>query len=131
MGFRYDLKHLDSQQRALVAKRDQEEKLRQEEIKRNQIECEKIPPSGDYEGIYLVKNGLRLLELRISKTAIVNEPCKLNEVNITNWLCKVGKQHIDKVKDFEIITISSSDVVDQKLINEWDYLIREKLKEDK
>lgn len=74
-----------------------------------------------------MKNGLSLFELRISKTAIVNAPCKLNEINITNWLCKVGKQHIDKVKDFEIINISSEDVVNQKLISEWSSLIRGKI----
>ncbi|MCW1837360.1 hypothetical protein [Bacillus xiamenensis] len=81
MGFRYDLRHLDPQRRVIVTKKDQEEK------KRNEV----IPPLGDYEGVYFVKNGLSLFELRISKTAIVNEPCKLNEINITNWLCKVGK----------------------------------------
>lgn len=80
---------------------------------------------GDFKGIYLKKDGITLLELRVSGTAIANGPCNLQEVDIYKWLYETGLEHIEKVKSFEIVTISSYDIIDQKLITDWDSLKRE------
>ncbi|KWZ68170.1 hypothetical protein [Bacillus altitudinis] len=90
-----------------------------------EIQYEKSPRLGDYEGIYFKRDGVPLLELRVSGTALVNAPCNLQEVNIYNWLYETGLQHIEKVKSFEIVTLLAADIIDQKLITDWDSLRRE------
>lgn len=91
----------------------------------NEIQYEKSPRLGDYEGIYFKRDGVPLLELRVSGTALVNAPCNLREVNIYNWLYETGLKHIEKAKSFEIVTLLAADIIDQKLITDWDSLRRE------
>ncbi|WP_144533535.1 hypothetical protein [Bacillus pumilus] len=92
----------------------------------NEIQYEKSPRFSDYEGVYFKKDGVPLLELRVSGTALVNAPCNLQEVkDIYKWLYETGLEHIEKVKSFEIVTITSYDIIDQKLITDWESLRRE------
>lgn len=130
MGYRYDMRNYSPQQKAIVRQRDEEEKLRREEAERQKVKCEESPRNGDYEGVYFNKNGNCLLELRVSGTAIVNAPCGLKDIDIKKWLCETGREYLDKVKKFEIVTILSHDVEDQKIITEWESLCREDLPEE-
>lgn len=89
------------------------------------VEYEISDRLGDYEGIFLKKDKKYLLELRVSGTALVNAPCNLGNVNIYEWLRDIGVQHLDKVKEYEIVTILSKDVLDQELSTDWELLRRE------
>ncbi|AEK89471.1 hypothetical protein BAXH7_02341 [Bacillus amyloliquefaciens XH7] len=42
---------------------------------------------------------------------------------------EIGKQNLDKVKKYEIVTIMSDDVRDQKLVTPWGNLKREPVPE--
>ncbi|KYC87039.1 hypothetical protein B4140_2722 [Bacillus amyloliquefaciens] len=53
----------------------------------------------------------------------------MKDIDIKEWLCKTGRLYLDKVKKFEIVTILSHDVKDQKIITEWESLRREDLPE--
>lgn len=129
LGYRYDMGNYSPQQQAIVRQRDEEEKRRREEAERQKVKCERSPRNGDYEGVYFTKNGEYLLELRVSGTALVNAPCNLKDIDIKEWLCKTGRLYLDKVKKFEIVTILSHDVENQKIITEWESLRRENLPE--
>ncbi|MCY8420113.1 hypothetical protein MOC84_06140 [Bacillus inaquosorum] len=129
MGYRFDMRNYSPQQQAIVRKRDEAEKRRREEAERQKVKCEISPRNGDYEGVYFTKNGEYLLELRVSGTALVNDPCNLKDIDIKEWLCKTGRLYLDKVKEFEIVTILSHDIEDQKIITQWESLRREDLPE--
>ncbi|MED1122410.1 hypothetical protein [Bacillus atrophaeus] len=77
MGYRYDMRSYSSQQQAIVRQRDEAEKRRREEAERQKVKCERTPRNGNYEGVHFTKNGEYLLELRVSGTALVNVPCKV------------------------------------------------------
>lgn len=49
--------------------------------------------------------------------------------DIQEWLFEIGKQHLDKVKKFEKIIITSDDVENRKLIKDWELLKRELIPE--
>lgn len=128
MGFRYDMQNKSSQSQAIVRQRDKEEQRREEERRKKQAEevkCESIKNNGDYQSVIFTKNNNRLLELRISGTAIVNGPCGLIDEDITKWLCNTGMKFVEEVKAFEILMITSYDVIDKKLITNWDSLRKE------
>lgn len=130
MGYRFDMHGRDPQVQAIVRNRDAEEKRREEEFRKRQerIECSKAPKNGDYESVYFTKGKKQLLELRVSGTAIQNGPCGLIEEDITNWLCKTGNSFISDVKEFEILMITSKDVIDKELKTKWENLRREEVK---
>ncbi|GEM_PF-7029420 len=54
------------------------------------ISYEKLIAKGDWEGGLFYKNG-NLLELRISRTAVYNQSCGLNEQTIHEWLYAIEK----------------------------------------
>ncbi|MFK9115984.1 hypothetical protein ABEI56_24690 [Peribacillus castrilensis] len=124
MGFRYDMRDKTGQQQAIVRTRDEEEK-RREQARKDEIKCSPSPRTADFEGVLFTRKDKPLLELRVSGTAMVNGPCNLKEVKIHDWLCKTGRSFIGQVKEFEILTITSYDVLDQKLITDWKNLRRE------
>lgn len=78
---------------------------------------------GDWEGGLFYKNR-NLLELRISRTAVHNQPCGLKEKTIHEWLYTIGKKYVKEGQDFETILITSKDVSDGELTKTWDKLIR-------
>lgn len=123
MGYRFDMRDKSPQQQAIVKQRDKEEELRNQ--KAEEIKCSSIKRTGDFEAVYFSKGNTKILELRVSHTAMVNEPCKLKEVKIHDWLCKTGRSFINNVKEFEILMITSYDVQDQKLITDWKNLRKE------
>ncbi|MFJ5750107.1 hypothetical protein ACIP97_16240 [Peribacillus frigoritolerans] len=126
MGFRYDMKDKTGQQQAIVRARDEAEKRREQENS-DEIKCSPSPRTADFEGVYFTKNNIPLLELRVSGTAMVNGSCNLKKVKIHDWLCKTGRSFIGQVKEFEVLTITSYDVLDKKLITDWKNLRREAL----
>ncbi|MFJ9289303.1 hypothetical protein [Bacillus halotolerans] len=93
------------------------------------IEYEISSRFGSYEGVYLKRGGEYLLEVRVSYVALSNAPCNLGDINIHEWLFEIGKQNLDKVKKYEIVTIMSDDVRDQKLVTPWENLKREPVPE--
>jgi hypothetical protein len=129
MGFRYDMRNKSPQQQAIVRQRDRADELVKEE-KSKEITCTPIQRTGDFEAVYFSKGSTKILELRISHTAMVNAPCNLKGVKIHDWLCKTGKSFINNVKDFEILMITSYDVQDQKLMTNWKNLRREQIESE-
>lgn len=124
MGFRYDMRDKTGQQQAIVRARDAEEK-RREQAREDEIKCSPSPRTADFEGVFFTKKDVPLLELRVSGTALVNGPCNLKDVKIHDWLCRTGRTFIEQVKEYEILTITSYDVLDKKLITNWKNLRRE------
>ncbi len=78
--------------------------------------CER---EGQYEGIYLEKDGLKILELRITLSAILDESCKLKGIDIHEWLYEVAKSIIDEVKEFRVMQIIAADVIDGEIVGSW------------
>jgi hypothetical protein len=129
VGFRYDMQGKSSQAKAIVSQRDRADELRRQEVKKEEnaeIKCEPSPVFADYAGVYLKRKGKSILELRISGLAIANGPCGLKDVDIHEWLCKTGKTFVDEVKEYQILMITSTDVIEQKLTTSWKNLRREK-----
>ncbi|AEB24452.1 MULTISPECIES: hypothetical protein [Bacillus amyloliquefaciens group] len=93
------------------------------------VEYEISDRLSSYDGVYLKKDGRYLLEVRVSYVAQANGPCNLRNINIHEWLFEIGKQNLDKVKKYEIVTIMSDDVRDQKLVTPWGNLKREPVPE--
>jgi hypothetical protein len=100
------------------------------------VEYEISPRHDAYEGIYLKKDEQILFELRVTYSAIaadgssklggndaLRDPLKTKDIH--EWLFEIGKQHLDKVKKFEIVTITSYDVENRKLNKDWELLRRE------
>ncbi|KAB2337644.1 hypothetical protein F7731_08600 [Cytobacillus depressus] len=128
MGFRYDMQNKSTQAQAVVRQRDREEKIREEEYKKKNVEeikCNRTVKNGDYEAVLFTKGNKNLLELRVSGSAIQNGPCGLIDEEITNWLCKTGSSFINQVKTFETLIITSNDVVNKELITSWKNLRKE------
>jgi hypothetical protein len=127
MGFRYDLKGKSSQAQAILDQHDRADELRRSEVKKEaeaEIKCEPSPVSADYAGVYLKRKGRNISELRISGSAIANGPCGLKDVDIHEWLCKTGKTFVDEIKEYQILVVTSIDVMDQKLTTSWKNLRR-------
>ncbi|MGG3642023.1 hypothetical protein ABES38_11705 [Bacillus gobiensis] len=131
MAFRHDMRGYTSQQQAIVRNRDKQDEIlrNQSKKKENEIECQPIENNGPYASVLFTKNSKSILQLRVSDTAMKNEPCKLKHVDIHKWLCKIGREFIDQVEKFEILMITSHDVKDQKLITNWKNLRREQAPE--
>lgn len=126
MGFRHDMQGKSSQARAIVEQRDRADQLRRQNAeKAAELKCVPSPRLGDYEGVFLQKAGINILELRISGTAIANGPCGLTEIDIHKWLCKTGRAFISEVKEYETLMITSLDVRDGELETSWNNLRRE------
>ncbi|MDP1420108.1 hypothetical protein Q8G35_17340 [Peribacillus simplex] len=126
MGFRFDMRNKTPQQQAIVRKNDESEKLRKEQIKKEEeIKCTAVEKTRDYEGVNFIKGTKTLLQLRVSNTALVNDPCGLKDSDAHKWLCKIGMTFIDQVKEYEVLTITSYDVLNQELTIDWKDLRRE------
>ncbi|MEK5083148.1 hypothetical protein [Bacillus sp. FSL H8-0515] len=93
------------------------------------IEYEISPRLKAYDGVYLKKDGHYLLEVRVTYVAQSNGQCNLRNINIHEWLFEIGKQNLDKVKKYEIVTIMSDNVLNQKLVTPWENLKRESVPE--
>ncbi|MGD6873004.1 hypothetical protein ACQCU1_12575 [Sutcliffiella horikoshii] len=131
MGYRFDMRSKSTTQQSIVKQRDEADRITEKENKKSQLEAEVIkckpqPKNGDWESVAFYKGEKRLLELRISGTAIVNDPCNLKGINIHDWLCKTGKSFVNEVKEYEVLLITSYDIVDKKLSTSWKNLRKEK-----
>ncbi|MGG3346779.1 hypothetical protein [Bacillus subtilis] len=104
------------------------------------LEYKESPSNGPVLGIYIKKDGEYILQLSVTVTAIsadgktklggysaLLDPMKVK--GIQEWLFEIGKQHLDKVKKFEKIIITSDDVENRKLIKDWELLKREPIPE--
>lgn len=133
MSFRYDMQNKTPQQQEIVRRRDAEDKKRTEEYERKQKELAGnsitwLPVKdvgGDYKAVWFTKGNRDLLELRISRTAIVVDQSGLRDRDIYEWLGEVGKGYAESLTNFEVIIITSNDVRDQKLITDWKNLKRD------
>ena len=120
MGYNYGMQGKTSQQQAIVRQREREEELRKKEAaKQNEISCKAIQQAGDYKVVSFSKGIHPVLELRVTGSAIANQPCGIERVEIHQWLETTGMQYAKQTKSFEIVLITSKDVVDGKLITEW------------
>ncbi|MFP8642077.1 hypothetical protein ACLHWY_11065 [Priestia aryabhattai] len=145
MSYRYDMSGKNSQQQAIVRARDEEDRRREEERKKREKEktiipkpdfisnskgvvAYKLPKNGDYEAISFYKDNDSILELRLSGTAIMNKPCGLTGIDVSNWLWETGLKFIKEAKEFSILTITSNDVKEQELITEWSNIRKEQKK---
>jgi len=74
--------------------------------------------SGDYEAVIFYKKNIRLLELRITGTAIA----VLGKKHIHEWLWKTGIEYINKKKIDKpiVLTIQSTDVLNGELVPNWE-----------
>ncbi|MEB4861294.1 hypothetical protein P8830_28685, partial [Priestia megaterium] len=88
----------------------------------------KLPKNGDYEAISFYKDNDSILELRLSGTAIMNKPCGLTGIDVSNWLWETGLKFIKEAKEFSILTITSNDVKEKELITEWSNIRKEQKK---
>jgi len=96
---------------------------------KGKIKGYKLPKSGDFEAISFYNNEKLILELRVSGTAIVNQPCGLKEKNIHEWLWNSGIEFIKEVKEPHTLMITSYDVVNGVLTTDWKNLRREEASE--
>jgi hypothetical protein len=122
MGHRYDMQGRDPQVQAIVRKRDAEDKRREEESKKLQekVDCREVPNhGGDYQSVCFTKGNEKLLELRISNTAV-----KIIDEDVQTWLRKTGREFINEVKSFEIIMITSENIINKRLQTNWKNLKR-------
>lgn len=131
MGFRFDMQGKSPQAQAIVRKRDKEEELRKNErerIKReseqNKVTFKEGHKNGDYEVVVFEKGQTPILELRVSGTAIANEPCGLDRESIHEWLGSIGETYAKQSEAYETVMISSNDVVNKKIVTEWNNLKR-------
>lgn len=131
MGYRYDMQGKSSQAQAIVRKRDREEELRKSERERIEKESEQSKvtfkeghKNGDYEVVVFEKGQTPILELRVTGTAIANEPCGLDRDSIHEWLGNIGETYAKQSKSFETVVISSNDIVNKKIVTEWNNLKR-------
>lgn len=132
MDFRYDMRGKSTQAQAIVRQRDNEKEHRNRERERIQRESEKKAKvifnvgqkNGDYEVVVFEREQAPILELRVSGSAIANEPCGLDINSIHEWLGDIGENYADQCKSYEIILITSKDVLNQKLIANWGDLER-------
>lgn len=93
--------------------------------KANDIEGFNVDENGgDYKAVGFYSNDIKLLELRVSGTAIATKECGLDQEYIYEWLWKTGSQHIDKIDKPLIITLSSYDVNNGRLASNWKDLYR-------
>lgn len=125
MGFNYGMQGKTSQQQAIVRQREREEELRKKErVKQNKIICKPLDRTGDFEAVTFEQGVRTLLELQISRTAIANEPCGLDEEKIHVWIEEVGFKYVEKNQQFEKVLITTVDVENGKLKTDWDKLTR-------
>ncbi|MFJ8517067.1 hypothetical protein [Lysinibacillus xylanilyticus] len=131
MGYRFDMQNKSTQAQAIVRKRDREEELKKSEKERiereseqNKVTFKEGHKNGDYEVVVFEKGQTPILELRVSGTAIANEPCGLDGDSIHEWLGSIGENHAKQSKSYEIVMISSTDVVNKKIVTEWNNLKR-------
>ncbi|RHW38717.1 hypothetical protein D1B33_07540 [Lysinibacillus yapensis] len=125
MGFNYSMQGKTPQQQAIVRKREEEdERRKQERDKQNKIVCKPAEQEMDYRAVVFEQGVRTLLELRVSGTAVANQPCGLDEETIYQWLEKVGSKHVEKNQQFERVLIASVDVENGKMKTEWSKLTR-------
>lgn len=129
MSFRFDMRNKSPQQQAIVRKNDAINKSHDEKHissntrkKKGIYSSNVIAKGGDYEAIEFHKSGKRILELRVSGTAIANGPCNLCIESIHDWLWETGLEFVEEIEKPMILTIVSDDVVDKKLITNWKML---------
>lgn len=132
MGFRYDMRDKTPQQQAIVRKRDESDKILRKQntfpkpdwVSSN-INGFKAERKGDYEAVIFRKNNINLLELRVSDTAIANNPCGLDKKYIHEWLWETGIKQVNKIGKPLVLTITSYDVVNGELITNLENLKKE------
>lgn len=125
MSFNFGTKHLTGQQQAIIRQREKnDELLKKENKKQNEITCKPVKSNGDYRAVVFEQGVRTLLELRVSGTAVVNQPCGLDEETIFQWLEKIGSNYVEKNQQFERVLIASVDVENGKLKTDWNKLTR-------
>lgn len=125
MGFNYGTRHLSGQQQAIIKQREKKDEiLKQESEKQDEIICRPIKNNGDYKAVIFEQGDKIILELRVSGTAINNQPCGLDEKTIHHWLEEVGFVNIKKEQQSEKVLITSGDVENGKLKTDWKNLNR-------
>lgn len=125
MRYNYGMHNKTPEQKAIVRQREQEEeRRRQEREKQDKVICKPVKRTADFEAVTFEQGVRTLLELRISRTAIVNKPCGLDEEKIHVWLEEVGSKYVVKNQQFETVLIASVDVENGKLKTDWDKLTR-------
>jgi len=125
MGYNFGMQGKSSQQQAIVRQREREEELRKKErIRQNEISCKAIERTGQYYVVTFSKGVQPILELRLSTTAIANQPCGLDSEKTHQWLEAAGMKYAEQTKSFETVLITANDVVEGKLVTEWKNLNR-------
>lgn len=126
VGFRFDMQNKSPQQQAIVRQRDEAERKRKVEAEKKkretaekELEWEEAPRKAAYDSIVVKNKEKHLLELRVSQTALVNEPCGLKGENVHEWLFSIAKTFIYDVKEYKILMITSQDINNKKLNKSW------------
>jgi hypothetical protein len=126
MGYRHDMHGKTSQQQEIVRQRDEEERRKTEAFEKQKKEnalkeltFEKAGNNGDYKSIKVLNGQKDLLELRVSGTAISNQPCGLKDIDIYEWLFNIAKTFALEVKEFKILMITSYDINEKRLNKSW------------
>ena len=120
MSFNHGTSHLSGQQQAIIRQREKNDEIRKQESKKqNDIICKPIESNGDYRAVVFEQGVRKLLELRVSGSAIANGTSKLDEKTIVEWLERIGSQHVKLNQPFETVLIISSDVVNGELVTDW------------
>lgn len=132
MGFRYDMQGKSPQQQAIVRKQDEAEKKKLEAAKQkksdefqSKLSYEIAPNKAAYHGILVKDKENNLFELRVTIATLFNEQSGISEVNIYEWLFETGKAFATEVREYQVLTISSVDVLNKKLVTNWKKLKRE------
>lgn len=131
MAFRYDMHGKSPQQQEIVRKKDEAERKLSEAREKKKIEefqngltYEVAPTVAAYQGITIKNKDRDVLTLGITIATLFNEQSGLNENNINDWLFEVGKSFAHEINKYEVFVISSTDVINKKLITSWKNLQR-------
>ncbi|MDM5306326.1 hypothetical protein [Peribacillus frigoritolerans] len=119
------------QQLHIIDQKKKNDKLREKEepkIKVNDIKTEwsngeikgyKLPKTADFEAVSFYKDEKFTLELRVSGTAIANQPCGLSDKNVHEWLWKTGLEFVNELKAPQKLLIVSDEINNGALIIDW------------
>ncbi|HAM81613.1 hypothetical protein [Ornithinibacillus bavariensis] len=78
-----------------------------------------IKPNGPYEAVVIRGNASNVLELRVTILALRVESTGLRNINIHEWLCKIGNQFIDEVEGYKVALITAADVSNRQIVGSW------------